>query len=122
MNKIISFIIIFLSIFTGCEKNNEKGEVLFCTNSHIINCPFSIEISIDNKIVGTLDASSTFTTTNCSCANPQDIGILFVLEAGNHSYTATEIECAGTNRVNSWSGNVKIDKDECQVIFLDVNE
>ena len=122
MKKTISIIIVLLSIFTGCEKNNEKGEILFCTNSHIINCPFSIEITIDNIIVDTLDSGSEFTSTNCSCANPVDIGILFVIETGDHSYSATEVECSGSNIVNSWSGNVKIEKDECQVVFLDINE
>ncbi|MFO8066050.1 MAG: hypothetical protein R6U11_00575 [Bacteroidales bacterium] len=122
MKKIISIIIVLLSIFTGCEKNNEKGDILFCTNSNIINCPFSIEISIDDRIVGTLNAGSDFNSTNCSCPSNENIGILFNIETGNHTYSAVEIECAGSNRVNSWSGNLKVEKDECKVIFLDVNE
>jgi hypothetical protein len=122
MKKIISIIIVLLSIFTGCEKNNEKGDMLFCTNSNIINCPFSIEISIDERVVGTLNSSSDFSSTNCSCPSPENIGVLFTIETGDHSYSALEVECAGSNRVNSWSGNIKINKDECQLIFLDVNE
>ncbi len=37
-----------------------QGKVLFCTNIHILNCISEIEITIDGKKVGKIDAGSQY--------------------------------------------------------------
>lgn len=118
-------VILFISIsliFVSCDNDEEfgDGKVLFCTNSHIINCVFDIEISVDNKVIGHLDASSVFSDTICQCESSINIGLLLNLETGTYSYTANEINCIATNKVNTWTGQFVIDKDDCTEIFLDI--
>lgn len=107
--------------FVECYERN-KGQLLFCTNSAIINCPFAIEISLNNTIVDTLTAASTYSDTNCQCVDQTDIGILIELTLGSYDFYASEINCSATNRVNNWIGEVDIKADSCSVIILDVNE
>ena len=122
MKKILSILIIFLTFTIGCEKNDEKGEILFCTNSDIANCVFSIEISIDNNIVGTLTAASEYSSINCSCPESAFIGLLIEIETGSHTYYAKELNCVATNRINNWSGSMNVRKNSCETILLDIIE
>ena len=115
-------IYLFFIFLIACEKDVGKGEVLFCTNSYLINCPFLIEISIDNKYVDTLTAESEFTSTDCICEDSGNLGLLIELEPGYHSYSAHEVNCAGTNRTSTWTGSIEVTKVNCVTIFLDVNE
>lgn len=110
-------------IFTFVDKyDSDKGKVLFCTNSHSMNCVFEIEISIDGEKAGTLDAGSLYSDIDCYCENSADIGLLIPLEKGEHSYLAKEIKCNGINATGSWSGSFSIAGDSCTVIFLDVTK
>lgn len=45
--------------------DSNKGKVLFCTNAHMMNCIFEIEISVDGEQIGTLDASSSYSDNDC---------------------------------------------------------
>lgn len=102
--------------------DNEKSKILFCTNSHIINCPFEIEISLNNVVIDTLTAGSVYSYNDCQCDNSSDIGLLLNIEEGAYNYLANELNCSATNRVNSWTGEIKVVEDSCTVIFLDINE
>ena len=120
MTRILSLLIIAAFTFVGCEKNEEMGEALFCTNAAIINCPFSIEISIDNRIVDTLSAASVYASSKCACSESFFIGTLIIVEAGEHTYYAKDLNCQGTNAVNEWSGSFEISTSECEIVNLDV--
>lgn len=108
-------------VFDYVESSNLKqGKVLFCTNSTIINCPLGIEISVDNKVIDTLAAGSTYNSTDCECEGIPNIGIAVDLNAGEHLYNANDINCISDNKVNSWSGNFTVYEDSCTMIFLDI--
>jgi len=120
MTRILSLLIIAAFTFVGCEKSEEMGEALFCTNAAIINCPFSIEISIDNRIVDTLSAASAYASSKCECSESFFIGTLIIVEEGEHTYYAKDLNCQGTNAVNEWSGGFEITTSECEIVNLDV--
>ena len=122
MNRTLSILVLASTLIIGCDKETEMGEVLFCTNSGILNCPFSIEISIDNNIADTLTAASEYTSMKCACPELDNIGILIDAEAGEHTFYAKELDCIGVNRVNEWSGNFEITANSCQVINLNISE
>lgn len=110
-------------VFTFLSKfNANKGKILFCTNSYIINCPFSIEISVENKIMDTLSAGSEYDTSNCACPDTFGIGLSFEMTPGNYNYSAREINCSATNKTNNWNGEFTIKPDSCETVFLDINE
>lgn len=100
--------------------SSKQGNVLFCTNSPIINCVFDIELSINNEIVDTLNAGSVYVNNECQCENTLNVGLSIDLEAGEYNYNANELNCIATNKINSWSGNFKVIEDSCTVIFLDI--
>ena len=115
----IAAIILSLIFLIACKKNLDNGSVLFCTNSTVINCPFEIEISINDRIIDTLTAESEYLPTNCYC-EAGNIGLLLELQPGSHNYSAKEVNCAGTNRINEWSGEINIIVNNCSTIFLDI--
>ena len=100
--------------------DSNKGKVLFCTNAHMMDCIFSIDISIDGKKIGTLDASSTYSDNDCYCENSTGIGLLISKDKGKYTYSAKETECSATNITNSWTGELTIAGDSCTMIFLDI--
>jgi hypothetical protein len=116
--------VIFLAsiLIIGCKKECEMGEVLFCTNSAIINCPFSIELSIDDIVVEIVTAASNYTSSECTCSDSFSIGILIDLEAGEHTYYGKELNCQGSNGINEWSGSFVITENRCQIVNLNVLE
>jgi len=118
----LSILIVILTSTVGCEKNDETGEILFCTNSQIGNCGFSIEISVDNAIVGTLTAGSGYSSTTCLCPESSFIGMLVEIETGSHTYYAKELNCVATNRINDWSGSIDIMNNGCKTVILDIIE
>ncbi|NOZ47336.1 MAG: META domain-containing protein [Chlorobi bacterium] len=110
-------------VFNYVENTNTKqGKVLFCTNSAIINCPFEIEISIDDKDLDTLTVGSTYNTKYCECEGTLNIGSAVDLNVGEHVYNANDINCISDNKVNSWSGNITVFEDSCTMIFLDITK
>ena len=106
----------------GCEKQVEIGEVIFCTNAYIGNCAFSMQISVDGKIVGKLTAESGYSSMNCKC--PEDLlqGTIVNIETGLHTYEVRELECVADNRINEWSGFINVNNDNCETVRLDVTE
>ena len=102
--------------------DSDKGKLLFYTNSHIINCVFDIELFVNGVKIGNLDARSTYTDNDCNCDNSTGIGLLLNLKKGTYDYSANEINCIATNKVNSWSGQVNVIGDSCTVVFLNINE
>ena len=102
--------------------DSNKGKVLFCTNAHMMDCIFSIDISVDGEKVGTLDASSSYSDNDCSCDNSAGIGFLISLDKGIYEYSAQETECTATNITNSWTGELTVIGDSCTVIFLDITK
>ena len=115
--------ILLISALISCEKSkndSEKGQLLFYTNSALINCPFKIELSLNGDKIGFIDASTIYSDTNCNCEDPDGIGLLLNLEKGTYNYSANEVECAATNGINSWTGTVNVTKDSCTVVFLDI--
>ncbi len=109
-------------LITCCENENsyDTGKVLFCTNSMLINCPFSIDIYFNNDYCGTLTAASTYYQTGCSCNDSFPIGLIIEKKIGLYNYFAIETDCKGSNRKNSWTGEVEIKKDNCDIVFLDI--
>jgi heat shock protein HslJ len=101
---------------------NDKGKILFYTNSGLINCPFAVEISLNNTVIDTLTAASTYSDTECECDDETGIGLLKEMAQGSYMFYAREINCTGTNRVNTWLDEVTVKKASCSVIFLDVTE
>jgi len=123
--KSIKPILVFLMflVLSSCEntqENSDKGKLLFYTNSSLGNCVFEIDILVNGEKVGTLNASSKYTDSDCNCDNPTGIGLLVKLEKGTYNYSANEIKCIATNKINSWSGQVNVDQNSCTVIFLDI--
>ncbi len=100
--------------------DSNKGKVLFCTNAHMMNCIFSIDISVDGQKIGTLDASSTYSDNDCHCENSEGIGLLISKDKGKYTYSAKETKCSATNITNSWTGELSIVGDSCTMIFLDI--
>jgi hypothetical protein len=114
---------LFVALLISCEdseNDSDKGQLLFYTNSSLINCPFEIEISLNGDKIGFVNASSLFSDTNCDCDDPSGIGLLLDLKEGTYNYSADEIECTAANRINSWTGTVYITRDKCKVVFLDI--
>ena len=102
--------------------DSNKGKVLFCTNAHMMNCIFSIDISVDGEKKGTLDASSSYSGSDCYCENSAGIGLLISLDKGNYEYSAQETECGATNITNSWTGDLTVIGDSCTTVFLDITK
>jgi hypothetical protein len=102
--------------------DSNKGKVLFCTNAHMMDCIFSIDISVDGKKIGTLDASSSYSDNDCYCENSAGIGLLISLDKGQYTFSAKETECNATNITNSWSGDLTVVGDSCTMIFLDITK
>ena len=124
-SHILRFSILLFFIFGGCEKSDDnysskQGNVLFCTNSPLLNCVWDIELSINNEIVYTLNARSVYDNKECQCEDTTDIGLSIDLEAGEYSYNANELICIATNKNNSWFGNFKVIEDSCTVVFLNI--
>ncbi len=111
-----------ISLSTDTLIQIEKGKVLFCTNSYMINCPFSIEISVENTIIDTLNAGSVYDTNTCSCPDTFGIGLSFRMATGNYSYMAREINYTTTNKTDDWNGEFAIKPNGCKTVFLDINE
>lgn len=101
---------------------NTIGQLLICTNSAMINCPFEIRISVNNTIIDTLTAASTYLDTACQCDDDFAIGIKKELPVGEYIFYAEEINCQGTNRVNDWLEQFEIRTDSCTKINLDIFE
>jgi hypothetical protein len=122
LKKALLLQIFLLTLLTCCEENNDygTGKVLFCTNSMLINCPFSINIYLNNDYCETLTAASTYYHRGCSCDDSFPIGLTIEKEIGPYNYFVIETNCQGSNRKNSWTGEVEIKKDKCTVIFLDI--
>jgi len=121
--KYVSTLLIFtLILAVGCDKQSETGEILFCTNSDIGNCVFSIEISVDGNKLGTLTAASSYSSGNCECPESFFIGMTVDVEPGLHTYHAEELDCAATNRINEWSGSINVSNDNCETVILDIIE
>ncbi len=119
----ITIIIVFILMLTsGCDKQGEIGQVVFCTNSHLSNCVFSIELSVDGTKVDTLTAASSYSTANCTCPENIFIGKVLDAEIGEHSFYAKELNCAATNRINVWSGSFNIGDDNCETVYLNIIE
>jgi hypothetical protein len=120
--KGIIWLSILLLLIVSCEKSDDldKGKVLFCTNAHMIDCVFSIDISIDGVKIGTLDASSEYSDNDCYCENSIEIGFLTDMEKGTYTYSAKETNCNATNITSLWSGKLTVLRDSCSVIFLDI--
>lgn len=97
-----------------------KGKVLFCTNAHIINCPFEIEISINGEIADTLDASDIYSGSDCVCENSAGIGLLMNLDEGAYNYSARLVRCMADNITGSWSGSLSVTADSCTVVYFDI--
>ncbi len=98
-----------------------QGKVLFCTNIHILNCISEIEITIDGKKVGKIDAGSQYNDRDCSCTqSPPRIGKIFTMKKGTYTYAAKNIKCKAVNTTNEWRGTVKVKGDKCVTVFLDV--
>ena len=125
--KSINLIPAFLMfvVLSSCEKTQEDsntGRLLFYTNSSLINCVFEIDILANGQKVGTLDAGSIYTDSDCNCENPTGIGLLVNLKKGTYDYSANEVNCIATNKVNSWTGQVIVEQNSCTVIFLDIEK
>ena len=126
--KSVKPILVFLMflVLSSCEMaqdNSDKGKLLFYTNSPSINCVFKIDILVNGEKIGTLDASSKYTDSDCNCDNPVGIGfigLLVNLEKGTYNYSANEVNCIATNKVNSWTGQVNVEQNSCTVIFFDL--
>lgn len=119
--KYVTYILIATVILAiGCEKKGETGEILFCTNSGIANCAFSIEISVDGNIIGTLTAASSYSFGNCACPESSVIGMIVDIETGLHTYSAKELKCIATNSINEWSGSINVSNDNCETVILDI--
>ena len=102
--------------------SNSIGQLLVCTNSAIINCPFEIQVSINNTIIDTISAASMYSDTFCQCDDNFDIGIIIELPAGEYFLSASEINCQGSNRINDWFKEFEIKTDSCSKINLDIIE
>ena len=125
MKKQILFLILISSLliyFSACSKKDSTNtsEVFLYTNAHMINSIYDIEISIDNKIVGHIDASSIVSNDNCECDDPMKNGLVLSLEKGIHLYEATNLNSNATNTTNKWTGQFEIKETGCCTVFLDV--
>jgi|WetSurMetagenome_2_1015567.scaffolds.fasta_scaffold59076_2 hypothetical protein len=123
--KLIKPILVFLMfiVLSSCEKKQDdsaKGKLLFYTNSSLMNCVFKIDIFVDGEKAGTLDASSDYVDNDCNCENPTGIGLLINLKKGTYNYSANEINCIATNKVNSWIGQINVKQNLCTLVFLDI--
>lgn len=100
--------------------DSNKGKALFCTNAHMMNCIFSIDIAVEGKKIETLDVSSSYVGNDCYCENSAGIGLLISMDKGNYSYSAQDTKCSATNITNSWTGEFLVIGDSCTVIFLNI--
>ncbi|MFW5656951.1 MAG: hypothetical protein ACOC0C_04985 [Bacteroidota bacterium] len=100
-----------------------KGDVLFCTNAGILNCPSAIELSIDGEIMDTLTAKNIIQSENdCGCPATFSNGLKLELAPGNHNFVAREINCSASNAISEWIGSFSLEKDSCERFLLNVDE
>lgn len=97
----------------------DKGSLLVCTNSNLMNCVWEIDFSVNN-ISYSINAGSTYPDYSCRCSDTLNIGLLLELEEGTYQYIANELNCIADNKVNSWSGQVVVSTDSCSEIYLDI--
>ncbi len=102
--------------------DSNKGKILFCTNEHIMNCIFEIEVSINGQKVGILNAETSYSDNDCYCENSAGIGLLISKDIGKYTYSAKEIKCKATNINNLWTGEIDVNGDTCTIIFLDITK
>jgi len=125
MKKQILFLILFTGFifyFSSCSKKDsiDKGDVLLYTNAQMMNCLYDIEISVDNRVVGHIDASSIVSNDDCECDEPMKNGLVLSLEKGIHLYEAVNLNCNATNTTNKWTGQFEVKETGCCSVFLDV--
>lgn len=121
MTKRVLIAFLMYALLVSCEKfKDDKGQVLFYTNSTLINCPFKIEISLNGDKIGSIEASSVFSETNCSCEVETGIGLSVNLKEGTYNYSAIEVQCPAINRINNWTGTVIVNRNSCTAVFLNV--
>jgi heat shock protein HslJ len=100
--------------------SNSTGQILFCTNSLIINCPYRIEISLGGVCIDTITARSVFSEENCACSPDFRSGVVIEMDMGLFEFSARELECVAENKVNFWSGEVEVKENKCSTVELSV--
>lgn len=105
-------------VFDYLDKYN-KGNLLVCTNSNLMNCVWEIDFSVNNKSYS-INAGSTYPDHTCQCSDTNNTGLLLELEEGTYEYEANELNCVAENKTNSWSGQVTVSTDSCTLILLDI--
>lgn len=108
-------------VFDFVESFGDKiGKVLFCTNSHIINCPFQIEIFLGALPIDTLTAASAYSDDACYHDDLFFVGAIFEISEGSYNYYARELICQAENKINCWQGEIRVVRDSCTVVPLDI--
>ncbi|WP_430812948.1 MULTISPECIES: hypothetical protein [unclassified Carboxylicivirga] len=118
---IFTFLISIMA-FSCCDKDEENsddfGNVVFYSNAQaLLNCgPFDIQIMIGNDSIGVIsEAYVEETQPNCLNSNST---LMIERKVGTYNYSAY----ADCGQYGSWSGELKVEKDGCVKIFLDLNE
>lgn len=103
------------------EYDLNKGKVLFCTNAHILNCLFEMEIKVNNKEIGVIESGSQYSDIDCHCTDsPPQIGEIYEMPKGKYEYSVKNIKCNAANTTNQWNGTFTVEGDNCVTVFLDV--
>lgn len=98
-----------------------RGKVLFCTNAHILNCLFEMEVKVNNKEIGVIKSGTIYSDIDCRCTNsPPQIGEIYELPKGKYEYSVKNMKCGTANTTNQWKGTFIIEGDNCVTVFLDV--
>lgn len=100
------------------------GQLIFYTNANILDCIFSIDVYIDGKKIGTIDGTSVVNSSSGNLCDyidiPTSIGINTFVKEGKHKFTAINTECQAVNVVKEWSGDILVNGDSYEIVFLNV--
>lgn len=100
--------------------SNSTGQILFCTDSWLINCPFRIQISLGGVCIDTITGESVVSAEHCTYSPDFGNGVAIEMDIGLFKFSAREIECVAENKVNFWSGEVEVKENKCSTVELSV--
>ncbi len=111
---------LFVLIFYACDSSNTsvgKGAVTFGANFHVINCPTTVTVYIDDEKIGSL-RHFTDEITECGAAT----NITKELPVGEYSYKVEVRATMGKGCERDIEGTFSITENGCEKIFIDYNE
>ncbi|MEZ5104267.1 MAG: hypothetical protein R2757_07215 [Draconibacterium sp.] len=120
MKKIVVLFVTFsVFLFFSCKDEDSKatGTVVFGANYGIINCITTVNVFIDGKHMGQLEAPAD-SVPNCDV----NYGIRMELLAGHYNYNVEIRPLMGSGCSKDVSGELDITEGGCETVFINYLE